>query len=124
MDQVVAGKPGNAAVLNGRCWLKATLNVALDSALKDCTRSIELSEWSSAVLDSRALVYYRLNRPADALADLDAALDAAPDQAASLFLRGVIRGKQGLPGAKDDLATARTISPIIDATYQGYGVVP
>ena len=123
-DQVVAGNPGNAAVLNGRCWLKATLGVALDSALKDCTRSIELSEWSGAVLDSRALVYYRMNRPAEALADLDAALDAAPDQAASLFLRGVIRGRQGLPGAKDDLATARTISPTIDTTYKRYGVVP
>ena len=72
-----------ADLLNARCWLKGTRNLALDTALRDCTRSIELSENPEHALDSRAMVYFRLNRLEEAVADLDAALDAAPEQAAS-----------------------------------------
>ncbi len=124
IDQAVAASPGNASLLNNRCWLKGTLNVALDTALKDCTRSIELSESTTAALDSRALVYFRMNRMDDAMADLTAALDGSPDQASSLFMRGVIRGRQGKADAKTDLAAARALSPKIDDDYKRYGIVP
>ncbi len=124
IDQAIAASPSNPGLLNSRCWIKGTLNIALDSALKDCTRSIELSDSTTAALDSRAMVFYRLDRIDDALADLTAALDVAPDQAASLYLRGVILGKQGKPEAKNDLIAARTISPRIDDDYKRYGIVP
>ena len=124
IDRAVAASPGNAGLLNSRCWLKGTLNVALDTALRDCTRSIELSESTSAALDSPAQVYFRTNRRDDAKADLTAVLDEAPDQAASLYMRGVIREKQGNAAAKTDLAAARTISPRIDEDYKRYGIVP
>ncbi len=124
IDQAIAASPGNPGLLNSRCWIKGTLNIALDTALKDCTRSIELSDSTTAALDSRAMVFYRLDRIDDALADLTAALDVVPDQAASLYLRGVILGKQGKPEAKNDLIAARTISPRIDDDYKRYGIVP
>ncbi|MCU6453651.1 DUF3857 domain-containing protein [Sphingomonas sp. A2-49] len=124
IDQAVAASPGNPALLNSRCWLKGTLNVALDTALKDCTRSIELSDSTSAALDSRAMVFFRMNRLDDALADLAASLDVSPDEAASLYMRGVILGKQGKPGAKADLIAARTLRPRIDEDYRRYGIVP
>ena len=46
------------------------------------------------------MVYYRMGRMEDALADLDAALDEAPDMAAALFMRAVIKRKLGDAAAK------------------------
>lgn len=122
MDAVIKTTPGNSALLNQRCWIKGTLNVALDTALKDCTKAIELSESSAHILDSRGLVYFRLGRMDDALADFDAALEQAPGMAASLYMRGVIKTKTGAPGAADDLAAARMIAPRIDEDYAKYGI--
>ncbi|MGI4732790.1 MAG: DUF3857 domain-containing protein [Janthinobacterium lividum] len=123
-DAVVAANPGNAAVLNTRCWLKGTLDTALDTAIKDCTRSIELSDGPANALDSRAMVYFRLNRFDDAITDLDAALDSEPDGSGSLFLRGVIRARTGKgPEATGDLAAARALDPRIDARYKRYGII-
>ncbi|WP_288937211.1 tetratricopeptide repeat protein [uncultured Sphingomonas sp.] len=123
IDQAVAASPGNPQLLNSRCWIKGTLDVALDTALKDCTRAIELSDSTYDALDSRAMVYFRMNRLDDALADLSAALDAEPDMAQSLYMRGVIASKQGHDG-KADLLAARTLSPRIDDDYRRYGIVP
>jgi hypothetical protein len=92
--------------------------VQLDSALLDCTRAIELTEDSVAALDSRALVYFRLNRMGEALADVNAALDRNPMQAGSLYLRAAIERKTGKAASADtDAASARLLSPRIDEEY-------
>jgi tetratricopeptide (TPR) repeat protein len=124
LDAAIAAKPGDPALLNSRCWVKGTANVALDTALKDCTKAIELSEQSAGVLDSRGLVYFRLGRMEEALADFDAALDQTPDLAASLFMRGVIRKQTGAAGGDADLAAARMIWPRVDEDYARYGIKP
>ncbi len=124
LDGMIAKSPGNPSLLNSRCWMKGTHNVALDTALKDCTKAIELSESPAAVLDSRAMVYFRMQRPDDAIADLDAALEVSPDQAASLYLRGVIRRQKGDKTAEGELAAARMIAPRIDEVYARYGIKP
>ncbi len=84
-------RPNDASLLNSRCWVKGTRNQSLDTALKDCTKAIELADSPAAPLDSRAMVYYRMGRMEDALADLDAALDEAPDMAAALYMRAVVK---------------------------------
>ncbi len=125
IDEAVASRPRDAALLNQRCWLRGTLNVGLDEALKDCTRSIELGESPAGALDSRAMVYFRMQRFDEALADLDAALDIAPDMAASLYLRGIVAKARGDAEAGEaDLAAARTMAPRIDEDYRRWGVVP
>lgn len=124
MDAAIAQSPGKPGLLNSRCWIKGTRNTALESALKDCTTSIELSDNSASALDSRAMVYFRMNRVDDALADLEAVLTDNPELAASLYMRGVIRKRRGDPKAADDLAAARTLSPDIDETYRKYGIQP
>ncbi|MEG3123467.1 DUF3857 domain-containing protein [Sphingomonas sp. GB1N7] len=125
IDAAVAAKPGAPDLLNQRCWLKGTLNVMLDTALKDCTKAIALSDSSEKVLDSRAMVYFRMNQMEDALSDLNAALDQDPGLAASLYMRGVIRKKQGDAKAGEiDLAGARLMRPTIDQTYAQFGIVP
>ncbi len=125
IDEAVAAKPANPHLLNARCWNKAQLSTALDSALKDCTKSIELGDQPTAALDSRALVYLRMNRLDDALSDLKAALDVDPDLAGSLYLRAVIRSRQGdLAGAKSDLAAVETIAPLLQNEYRAFDVAP
>ncbi len=100
IDAALVASPSNFELLNERCWLKGTNNVQLDTALKDCTKAIELSDAPAAALDSRAMVYFRMNRTDDALADLNAALDADSELPASLFMRGVIRTRAGDPKAR------------------------
>ncbi len=123
LDAAIKRYPGKAGLLNARCWLKATLNFALDTALKDCSKAIEMMDSPEPALDSRALVYLRLGRPADALADLDAVLDRVPDQAGSLYLRGHIRRIGGeAASAATDMAGAHRISPRIDDDYKRWGL--
>ncbi len=125
LDAELARTPGNAELLNSRCWVKGTAQRQLDTGLKDCSKSIELSENPANALDSRAMIYFRMARYDDAMADLNAALDQAPEQAGSLFLRSLIRKQAGdKAGADADLAAARTISPRIDEEYARYGIRP
>lgn len=124
-NQAVAAKPGDSELLNERCWLKAQLAVELDTALKDCTKAIELSDTTAAALDSRALVYFRLNRFDDALADLGAALDQNPSQAGSLYLRGVILTRQGRSvEGRRDLDAATFVAPRVATNYTPFGIAP
>lgn len=126
LDAAIEEKPGNGVLLNARCWIKGTLNVELESALKDCTRAIELSSSAAAAtLDSRAMVFFRLGRLDEALADLKAALELRPSAAGTLFMRGILRARTGK--AKEgaaDLADARLLDPRIDKTYARYGIKP
>ncbi len=126
VDKALTDKPDSPALLNSRCWTAATLNIQLDAALRDCTRAIELGERNtSAALDSRAMVYYRLGRLDDALADLKLALVQRPGSIGSLFLRGVINKQTGRTvDAEHDLADARLLAPQIDAIYARYGIKP
>ncbi len=122
IDAAVAEKPTDAYLLNMRCWVKGTSNHALDSALTDCTKSIELGGGGSA-LDSRAFVLMRQGKMAEALVDADAALAEMPGTASTLFLRGIIQAKLGHAAASAaDLADARTIKPSIDAEFKRYGI--
>jgi tetratricopeptide (TPR) repeat protein/transglutaminase-like putative cysteine protease len=125
IDDAIAKNPGQPTLLNTRCWLKGLLNLTLDTALRDCTKSIELSESSLSALDSRALVYFRLKRFDDALLDLKTVLDEDPDVAGSLYLRGLIKRQTGdIKGSDADIAAARFIEPRVDVTYQRYGIKP
>lgn len=125
VDGMMADRPGTPSLLNLRCWIKGTRAVALDTAAKDCTSALELSNSPYAILDSRALVSYRLGRYEDAMRDLDAVLNAVPGMAESRFLRGIIlvRMDRASDGAAD-LAIARRIRPQIDQEYARYGIVP
>lgn len=125
LDEALVERPGDPGLLNNLCWLKGTRSVALESALKDCTRAIELTDSPAAVLDSRALVFYRLGRLEEARADLDAALKLHPDVPATLFMRGIVRLRENdREGAQGDLALARMQSARIDSIYAGYGIKP
>lgn len=122
-EDVIRDNPGNPTALNARCWYRGTMNVELDGALKDCTRAIELAEQSAPMLDSRALVYLRMGRMDEALADIEAGLKQSPEMATSLFMRAVIRKQRG-EAAAEDLAAARLIDPQIDRRFGKWGIKP
>ena len=124
LSELYARKPATPDGLNDLCWFKARYRVELPSALKDCTRAIELGSQPAQYLDSRALVYLQMDRPREALADLDAVLAIAPDQAASTLLRGIARKRLGSAGADDDLAMAAEVSPVLTKRYVRYGMKP
>ena len=125
INSAIAASPRDASLLNTRCWIKGTMNVSLDTALADCTRSIELAESPAAALDSRALVHFRMKRYDEALTDLNAALDIAPNMAAGLYLRGVVHQAKGdAVAAKADLAAARLMWPPIDKDYKRWSIAP
>lgn len=122
-DSLIADKPGSPTLLNGKCWTKGTRNIMLDTALKDCTQSIELSSDTAAALDSRAMVWYRLGKYDQALADLDAVLATFPGRGASRFMRSIVLKQLHRDAeAASDLAAARRVYPNIDRQYARYGI--
>ncbi|HMP44668.1 MAG TPA: DUF3857 domain-containing protein [Sphingopyxis sp.] len=125
LDEALASRPGDPRLLNDLCWLKGTRDFALESALRDCTRAIELSQASAHVLDSRAMVFYRLGRLEEARADLDAALKISPGLPGSLYMRGIVRLRgNDREGGQADLALARMQEGRIDAEYSRFGIKP
>jgi len=123
LDSTIATKPGDPVLLNTRCWIKATRGIALDTALRDCTKAIELSENSAQILDSRAMVYFRMGRMEDAMADYDAALQAVPSLAPSILMRGVILKHGGNTAEGQPLIDqALRMDPTILPRFKGYGI--
>lgn len=118
-------KPGNPGLLNSACWVRAIINAELERALKDCTKAIELSEEPANMLDSRGLVYTRMKRYDDAIADLDAVLRLNPAIAESLFVRGVAKSFKGATAeAKSDIHDALILDPSVEKRYAEIGVKP
>lgn len=102
--------------LNNLCWLLATSNASLSTALSLCDAALALKPDSRAALDSKGLVLLRLNRPADAIKTYDAALAEGKPLAASLYGRGLSRQKLGdVNGANADLKAARKLDPDVAA---------
>ena len=121
LQSLGSGKQLGASDYNSRCWMKATMDLDLRSALGDCDTALRLDAANPAALDSRGFTRLRLGDYAGAIADLDAALKLRPMQAGSLYARGVAKTRKGLDGT-DDLRSARRIQPGIDAEYRSYGV--
>ena len=122
-DAMVAQYP-DATALNERCWLKATLNVAFDTALADCEKALALAPGRASILDSRGFVRLRSGALDAAITDYDAALKASPSQSASLYGRGLARARKGdTAAATADLAAARKIDPKVDQRFRDFGMV-
>lgn len=122
-DARVAKFPNDAAALNERCWLKATLNIAADSAVADCEAALKLAPNTPAILDSRGFAKLRMGALDGAIADYDAALKLAPELPASLYGRGLARARRGdQAGALADFSAARKLFAGIDAEFAEFGM--
>ena len=113
--RVMAKTPSD---LNNLCYLQAMGGAALDVALDECNEAIKQSPKEPSFLDSRGLVYLRLGRYQDAIADYSTALAKSPNLATSLFGRALAEAKEGyLRKAKQDVLSAEAISPNIAETF-------
>jgi tetratricopeptide (TPR) repeat protein len=115
--------PKAAKAYNGRCWLRATANRDLQLALSDCEQAVRLLPGSSSELEIRGLVYLRLNRPDEAIADFSAALSIDAESARSLYGRGLAKlKKDDQAGADADFAAAKAINDHVAYEFTRYGI--
>jgi transglutaminase-like putative cysteine protease len=122
-DEAVKRKPGDAVMLDRRCYARGRTGQQLDLALADCNDSLDIEPHSASALDSRALIYFRLGQNDKALKDLNAALKIEPKQVESLYVRSLVKRQKGdLAGAYVDLSAAKALDPHIDETYARFGV--
>jgi tetratricopeptide (TPR) repeat protein len=124
LEEEVADKPENPDVLNAECWFRGLFNVALEDAVRGCTRAVERAEDPTFALDSRAMVQFRLGKYDEAITDLDTVLTLAPAVAPSRYLRGVVRLKKGDEAGKADIAAALRMEPQLAEFYGRHGVGP
>ncbi len=116
-------KATNGLELNSLCWAKASRNLQLEEALKDCDAALALLPDCSACHDSRGLVLLRLKRFDEAMASYDTALSSRPEQAMSLFGRGIAKLRLGRNAEGEaDIAAAMKFSPKVAEQFQKYGI--
>ena len=113
----------DAERLNALCWMLATHDVALDTALNACDAALATKADEPAMIDSRAFVLLRLGRYAEALTAYDRAIRLRPTQAGSLYGRGLTKLRLGRTAdGEADLAAARKADGRVAAEFQGYGI--
>ncbi len=108
---------------SARCWSRAVANIDLRPAIADCDKAIELNQTFGSIWDSRAFVFFRLERYREAIEDYTEQLKRRPNFAHSLYGRGLAKLKLGdQAGGEADIAAARKIYGEIAAVYRKYGV--
>ncbi len=125
LDTLLGERPGDAEVLNAACWYHGSWNYDVAAAALQCDQALRSSDYAASVLDSRAMVNFRLGKLDAARADADAALDRNPRLAPTLLLRGAIKRKAGdAAGGAADIAEALRRSPGLAYRYRSFGVLP
>lgn len=120
---VIRLAPLNADGWNSRCWIRAVTGRGLASALSDCNRAVKLAPDSASVLDSRGLVFLKMEKFTLAIRDYNAALALEPKLASSLYGRGVAERWLGRTKAGNrDIAVAKALESGIEKQFKSYGV--
>ena len=73
--RVIQLQPDNAIAYNNRAYNLALAGKQLERALEDVETALELHGPDEAFLDTRGYLLYLLDRPDEALADLDSAIE-------------------------------------------------
>lgn len=125
LDEALEKRGSSAKLRNARCWYLGLRNTALDTAMADCNKAIELDSDPAMYMDSRALVHFRAGRLKEAMADYEAALAADPEQTASLFMAGIVADRMGDKAKAAAFSkAARTVFPDVGHFYAHYGIKP
>lgn len=125
LDEALEKRGSSARLRNARCWYLGLRNTALDTALADCNKAIELDSDPAMYMDSRALVYFRSGRLKEAMADYEAALAAEPEQTASLYMASIVADRMGDKGKAAALSkAAKTVYPDVGHFYAQFGIKP
>jgi tetratricopeptide (TPR) repeat protein len=123
LDELIAKEPGEAALLNERCWARATGKIDLARAKADCDAALALTSPTDAgsYLDSLGLVYLQLGRDADALQTYDRVLANNGHYSTSLYGRGLAKAHLGdKSGSQADMAAAMKLNPEVATDFLGF----
>lgn len=124
LDDYLLRSPGDADLLNSRCWLRAVNNDNLDLALADCNASLAAEPDDANVHDSRGLVQFKRGDYAASLADYEAAVRLEPERGHFLYGRGLARIALGQTAdGEADLIRAEELEPGIVQDYASYNIV-
>ena len=107
---------------NNRALTRVVLDKDLKAALDDVDEALNLMPLNLDVRETRGFIYLKLNEPAQALANYDAALVLDPNRPLALYGRGLARLRLGDAGGKGDQQAALTISPDVAAEFEKYGL--
>jgi tetratricopeptide (TPR) repeat protein len=109
--------------LDARCFVRAVRGRPLDLALADCNEAIRRDPSRPDYTETRALVYLRLGRYAEAIADGDAVIKAKPQLAGAWYFRGHAKLHLGdEAGGRADIAEAKKHNWRIVEDYEYAGV--
>lgn len=111
--------------LNNLCWVLATADVSLTSALDDCNAALAKDPTMVQGLDSRGFVLMRLGRYDEAIASYDSALKLNPIEPDSLYGRGICELRTGKKErGRADIKAAAALSFSVADEFAHYGVQP
>jgi tetratricopeptide (TPR) repeat protein len=123
-DVALKLSPKDARYLSARCWARGGEGKDFTAALSDCNRAIQLKPRYAVAYDSRAFVYLRQGKNAQAIKDYSAALQFQPGRATALLGRGVAEYHLAQTAqAASDIREARKIDPEVDDIYILGGVL-
>lgn len=127
-DLWIAAHPEGAntpAAFEARCWARALWGQELKKALSDCNTALRLARDTPGVLDSRALVEFRLGEFDRSIDDYDRALRSQPKNAWLLYARGVAELRAGRrTSGQADIAEAEALQPLISEVGRQRSVTP
>jgi tetratricopeptide (TPR) repeat protein len=115
--------------LNDRCWARALLGEELAKALNDCSAALKLTQKGgpsyAEILGHRGFVRLRLGDYRKSIEDYDDSLKLAPEDAWSVYGRGIAKLRSGKtdPG-EADIAAAIKLSPEIRDEFGRRGINP
>jgi tetratricopeptide (TPR) repeat protein len=121
IDRLLAAAPADTELLVDRCRDRALSDQKLDMALADCQKAIGINADIDESFQWRALIYFRMGRLDDALADYDLFLKHRPNSPVGHFGRGIVQlRKRQTEDGQRELAVARKANPNIDAQFAGF----
>jgi tetratricopeptide (TPR) repeat protein len=116
-------QPRFGAAYNNRALVRAILGHDLVMALNDGDDALRLLPINLDVRETRGFIYLKLGDPALALHEYNAVLDIDPNQAVSLYGRGLARIRLGdTNGGRLDQDAAMAINRDVKREFSGYGL--
>jgi tetratricopeptide (TPR) repeat protein len=123
--QIFELAPGAAASFATRCRIRAIMNSEPDKAAGDCSEAMKRDAKNTKVLGTVGYLQFRLGHLKEAAADFNAALNVDPKLAGALYMRGVIKRRNGdTAGGNADIAAATEQNVTIAANFADIGVSP
>ena len=115
--------PELAEAYNNRCLTRVILGGDIAEARADCQAAVSRLPDRADIRETLGFIHLKLDEPALALAEYDAALKLSNQRPIALYGRALAKQRLGdLKGANADRSAALRIQPSIDYTFGDYRI--